>query len=222
MNPFKFPVSRLQECSYPGDIIPKTELEHLNHAQSVLDEARKQAQNIIAEAESELHQAKADIQQMRADARFKAEQEAVSIAQKETDQAIARTIEWIADEISLEQRVAANMGERIRTLVAQAVTEYCAQQDVSEILVRRLSRPIEEQLLKGNVQLKVNSQMLSAIELKLPKGNGLEIVADDSLSKNQACLETALLRMDLDLDLHLQSILDNLIGESKAQACNSY
>ncbi|MGF1740032.1 hypothetical protein L4C34_02915 [Vibrio profundum] len=222
MNPFKLSVSHLQECNYVGDIISREELEQLENAQTILDDAKRKAEQIRAIAESELNTTRSDIQQMIQQAKVKAEKDAVLIAQEATDQAIADTIQWVVDEMSLEQRVAANMNERIRSLVAQAVTQYSAQQDVSEILVRRLSRPIEEQLSQGKVQLKVNSQVLPFIELKLSKVNGLELIADDSLSERQACLETMLVRMDLDLDRHLHSVLDNLVGEPKSHTCSSY
>lgn len=211
MNPFNIPVRRFQIATHEKQIVRREDVEKMEQAQDILEQARSKADAIVLQAQieiGEMHQRAAD----------EAKQNAALLAEQAKQHAISKTVDWIVDEVSIEQVIAKQMSERIRSLVTVAIREYSAIQDVSEILVRRLTKPIDEQLAKGCVTLKVHPNILPSVSSTLDKSDGLTIVADDRLGDRQARLETSLVRVDIDLDQHLQMILDKLLCQPEALA----
>ncbi|CAH0535967.1 HrpE/YscL family type III secretion apparatus protein [Vibrio marisflavi] len=218
MNPFNIPVRQFQVPTHEKQLVRREDLEKMERAQDILEQARSRANALVEQAQQELEQARCEISEMHQRAAQEAKQSATLLAEQAKEQAISKTVDWIVDEVSIEQVIAKQMSERIRSLVTVAIREYSATQDVSEILVRRLTKPIDEQLAKGNVTLKVHPNAMHSIRGTLGENDGLTVVADDGLSDKQARLETALVRVDIDLDQHLQLILDKLLCEPEALA----
>ncbi|MCL9783731.1 hypothetical protein M9194_20100 [Vibrio sp. S4M6] len=218
MNPFSIPIYHLNVYSYEQGVIPREVIEQAEQAHDIVENAKHQAEQIQLQAQRDLDRAQLEIEDMHRQAIAEAEQTAAFVVQQAKDVAISQSIDWIADEVSLEKVIALQMGEKIRALIAQAVREYAALEDVSEILLRRLSKPVEEQLKKGSVDLMVHPEVLPKLSQKVAKGDGLNLIADASLTVKQARLETPLVRVELDLERHLQHIIDKLLSMPEAMA----
>ncbi len=202
-----------------GDVIGSETFEKMQQAEYLMQQARIEASQIIEQAQEQLAQARQEIALMQEQAHLQATNHARELAESAQSQAIADAIQWLVDEQSLERAIACEMEQKVRSLVAFAIREFAGEQDTTELLIRRISKMVDEQLKHNRVSLIVNPNQLKYIRKELGEGDELVYRTDEGLSESQAVIETSLVRMELDLDRHLELIIEHLLGESKAVAC---
>ncbi|WP_159084720.1 hypothetical protein [Dongshaea marina] len=219
MNPFSIAISQISGIPMTGDVIGSETFEKMQQAEYLMQQARIEASQIIEQAQEQLAQARQEIALMQEQAHLQATNHARELAESAQSQAIADAIQWLVDEQSLERAIACEMEQKVRSLVAFAIREFAGEQDTTELLIRRISKMVDEQLKHNRVSLIVNPNQLKYIRKELGEGDELVYRTDEGLSESQAVIETSLVRMELDLDRHLELIIEHLLGESKAVAC---
>lgn len=210
MTGLRIPITCLPGPVPPGPVISACELAHYFDASKVLMHANDEAACLVKQAQETLAEAEQDSVRIRDSARrqgiAEAESEIAAIRVTTVDQ----TVEWLIAERELEVAIAAHLDTRIRALLAQALEEFIGEQDGADLILRRLRKRIPQLIADEPFTIRVAPQQIPAIEQAFADQPHLRVTADEALRPGQAVLETRLVTLNLDLDVHLQSILSRI------------
>jgi flagellar biosynthesis/type III secretory pathway protein FliH len=213
VNSVNVPITYLKGPVPPGPIIRGSALAHYFDAASILEQARRQAKTLLACADEQLADATRDAAHIRAQARIQGIADANAQIEASRAALIEETIQWCVAESSLETRIAARLDSQIRAVLAQALAEFAAEQDVVEPLMRRVRERLQQCIEHPTITLRVAADALEAAHGACAAGERtrrVHVVADCALKATQAVIETPFVTIHLDLDLHLESVLTQL------------
>lgn len=213
VNFVNVPITYLKGPVPPGPIIRASALAHYFDAASILELARRQAEGLLARANEQLADATRAAAQIRTQARKQGLAEANAQIEASRAALIEETIQWCVAESLLETTIAARLDSQIRRIVAQALAEFAAEQDVVEPLMRRVRARLRQCVEHPTITLRVAAHALEAAHGACAadeRTHRVHVVADRALKAAQAVIETPFVKIHLDLDLHLESVLTRL------------
>jgi flagellar biosynthesis/type III secretory pathway protein FliH len=213
VNFVNVPITYLKGPVPPGPIIPASALAHYFDAASILELARRQAEGLLARADEQLANATRDATQIRTQARKQGLADANAQIEASRAAVIEETIQWCVAESSLETTIAARLDSQIRGVVAQALAEFAAEQDAVEPLMLRVRTRLRQCVEHRTITLRVAEHSLEAAHGACAadeRTRRVHVVADRALKAAQAVIETPFVKIHLDLDLHLESVLTRL------------
>jgi anti-anti-sigma regulatory factor len=209
------PITYLKGPVPPGPIIRASELTHYFDAASFLEQARCQAEKLLACADEQLADAARDAAHIRKQAHMQGLADANAQIDAERSTLIKETIEWCVAESSLEMAIAARLDSQIRGVLAQALAEFATEQDLIEPLMRRVRARLRQCFEHPTITLRVAADALEAAHGACAadeRTHRVHVVADCALKATQAIMETPLVKIHFYLDLHLQFVLTRLRG----------
>ncbi|EAA3660112.1 type III secretion protein [Salmonella enterica] len=160
----------------------------------ILDQGREEASALRSEGEACLAQAKEEASRLIEAAKI----EAKELVLKARVSAAEEAVQWLYDELEMEQRIANELSQRWRNLIAQSLDELLGQQDQNALLLRRIEKRVTELLPSGRVTLILPpTAMASAID-RWKDITEVTLQVDSTLSEAQAILDNGLVRIHLD------------------------
>ena len=187
-----------------GKIISSTTLEMHIKAHDVLVKAHEQAQTMMSEAQSLIDAAQIESQAIR----LQAKQEAIEAGKQEIAQAIetsiTQTISWLAQHNATEQMVIRKLEKRIRDYFTDAFVAFFAGCDRVELLINRLLERLPEFIEEQQLTLRVHPVAKNKIAHQLADDHRIRILSDDALQPGQACLQSDLVEINIDIEQSAQ------------------
>ncbi|WP_179958299.1 hypothetical protein [Chitinimonas arctica] len=179
-------------------------------ANRVLDRAKLRAGVISKEALRQLEQAKAEGETILAWSRDEGLRQAAKEVEQAKRDAIEDAVEWLVQEQQLERHIVVRLEKEIRALAAQAFAELVGGLDAGELLLQQLGKYVSDSINEGKLELRVNPvHWARAIDTFAAEPRIL-VIPDKSLTIKQAILNSAYVQIQLDLDRHLQLLVDRL------------
>ncbi|WP_181321909.1 hypothetical protein [Trinickia symbiotica] len=209
------PIVYLQGRVPPDPVIRAQELALYFDAASIVSEARREADALIASAEETLAHATRDAQRIRAQAHEQGLADAQAELEPMRASLVAETVQWCIAESALEAEIAARIDERIGAVIAEALTEFVAEQDDATRLSERVRERLRQSAEHRTMTLRVARETFDATSRECASDeNGwrVDVTADPTLTNAQAVIETPFVQIRIDLDTHLQSVLAQLRG----------
>ncbi|MGE8357615.1 MAG: hypothetical protein ACN6N0_14595 [Microvirgula sp.] len=203
MNALMVSVPCLPGPAPAGPVVRAGELDRLVEVSVLLVEARQQAVAMVARAGREA-----------AALREAARQDGVAAAQGEVaalrTAAVDDAVEWLVAQQELEIVLAGRLETRLRSLLAAELEALTGEQDSAGLLVQRLRKRLSTLPADDRVTVRVAAGQREAVGLALAGLDHVDIVADAGLATGQAILDTPFVRVTLDIDAHLQTVLARL------------
>ncbi len=199
----------------PGAVIRAQELALYFEATSIVSNARREADALIASARERLSDATHDAERIRAQAHAQGLADAQAGLEPLRAALVAETVQWCIAESALEEKIAARIDNRIGAIIAEALTELAADQDGAARLAQRVRERLSQCAEHRTLSLRVAHERLDAVKracASAQDGLRLNVAADASLTDGQAVIETPFVKICIDLDAHLQSVLTQLRG----------
>ncbi|MEX3956746.1 hypothetical protein [Trinickia sp. EG282A] len=216
----QLPIVYLKGPAPPDPIIRAQELALYFDAASIVAEARREAEALIASAEETLAHATRDAQRIRAEAHEQGLADVQAELEPMRASLVAETVQWCIAESALEAEIAARIDERIGAVIAEALAEFVAERDD----VTRLSERVRERLRRcaehRTLTLRVARETFDAASRECASDEGgwrVDVTADATLTNAQAVIETPFVQIRIDLDAHLESVLAQLRGAGKEE-----
>lgn len=207
---------RIQGAVSQGAVIAAEELAHHMSTSNVLLQAKREAEALRLQAKNTLAEAKKQSAHIRQQARLQGQQEAEEFVEEARTKAVSDTIRWLVAEDDMEQVIANRLEKRIRSIAVQALLEFARKQEPVELLVQRLTHKIPEILqAEQKLQLRVHPWNLSIVQGAFYDELQVRISTDDTLSSGQAVLENDLMMIMIDLDAHLNVLVERLLNTSQ-------
>jgi flagellar biosynthesis/type III secretory pathway protein FliH len=202
----------------PLDPVVRAEtLARYFEAASIISAAREEADALIASAKQLLADATRDAQRVRAEAY----EEGLADAQAGLEQfraaLVAETVQWCIDESNLETEIATRIDMRIGTVIVEALAEFVTEQDRATRLAQCISERLSQYAEHRTLTLRVARERFDAASsacVSDEAGLRLNVTTDTSLTAAQAVIETPFVKICIDIDAHLQSVLSQLRGAS--------
>ena len=204
------PIIRLQVASPQKSIIPATELAECVMGSAELHTAQLEADALKHDAQALISDAQRAVETIQQQAYLDSQADAAEGVEAARTHVIEETLDWLVAEGQLELAIASRLEERIRILAAQALLEFSGKQDHTELLVRRLARKIPETIRHGQLQLRVSSSRLASVQAAFEGEPHIQVSTDDTLAEAHAVLENNLVRLQIDLDRHLNLLTERL------------
>lgn len=219
MTSRKIPLLHITGVHLQGTIIPAAELTRCTQALETLQAAQHKARALKEEAQEALVNAQNEAELIRQQARLEGQKEGEQWIEKARTQAINETVTWLVEEDDLELTIANRLEEHIRSLASQALLEFAGKQDPAELLVRRLARKVPETIREGQaLQIKVHAWDLATVQAAFHDQTRIQVSADDKLTPGQAILENDLVTVRIDLDAHLNVLIQRLKAPPRFQS----
>jgi flagellar biosynthesis/type III secretory pathway protein FliH len=215
MNPLNVPITYLKGAVPPGPIIRANELALYFDAESIVAQAKSEAGALIARAGETLADATREAERIRAQAREAGLTDARTQLEAMRASVIDETVQWCVAENELETTIIARLDTQIRSVVAASLEGFAAEQDPVDRLMQRVRARLRQCAAHERTTLRVANGALEAARVVWARdelGQRLEVVGDPTLKEAQAVIETPFVKIRIDLDLHLQSVLSRLGG----------
>ncbi|KVX77016.1 hypothetical protein [Burkholderia ubonensis] len=191
-------------------LIPAATLSGYFDAASILEQAQSRAAALLDEATNQRAAAERDARQFCEDAR----QRWLSAATAELEQArqdlIGETIQWLADEADIEARIAENLDDRLRVLIASVVEPYLRERDAVELLLERVRTRIATEHGRQPLVLHVGTTSAERIRTALHDEPRVRVLADVTLGDSEARLESPHVIVRFNLEQHLSLLISRL------------
>jgi flagellar biosynthesis/type III secretory pathway protein FliH len=213
MTPLNIPIVYLKGAVPPEPIIRASELMLYFDTASVLEQARREAERLIESANEAVAHAAREAESIRAQAREEGIADARRELQAKRAELVDETVQWCVDENQIEMQIADRMEQQIRGIVSQALAEFAAEQNSLEPLMRRIRAKLQQCAEHRVITLRVAHDALDsakAVCLGIEHGHRIHVQTDSTLKAAQAIIETQYVKIRIDLDLHLQSVLSRL------------
>lgn len=210
MRELIIPIRYLPGAAPENTYIPAEQLTQYFNASTLMNQARKEADQLLRQADEIKEAAEHDAQAIRADAC----QQGIIDGQAELNtmraDLIYQTVEWLIHEEELEINLAAQLEVKLRALVAHALEEFIGEQDQTEIVMRRVKSRLPHIWADEPITLRIAPEATDRAELALADTARIRLIPDSSLRSTQAMLETRLAVIHIDLDCHLAAIVSRI------------
>lgn len=210
MTGLRIPITCLPGPVPPGPLIPAGELARYFDASQVLMKANDEATCLFRQAQEALAEAEQDGVRIRERARRQGIAEAESKIAAIRVTTVDQTVDWLIAERELEVAIAGHLDTHIRALLAQALEEFIGELDGADLILRRLRKRIPQLIADEPFTIRVPPEQIQAVEQAFADQPHMRVTADEGLRPGQAVLETRLVTLNIDLDVHLQSIVSRL------------
>ncbi|MCU1748812.1 hypothetical protein [Pseudomonas sp. 6D_7.1_Bac1] len=217
MSALNIPCVYLSGATPHSAIIPAVELADYFNTTSMLVKAREEAEAIRQQARASLADAQRDAQQIRDEAHHQGLADAASELASLRTTLIDETLEWLVAETELETTIAQHLDTRLRVLVGAVLEEFIGEQDATELIIRRVQQRLMHFLSDEAITLRVSTSSETTAKDTFSSYSQVRVITDSALKNTQALLETHLFTLQIDLDLHLQSLLSRLRQASREE-----
>ncbi|KLU21492.1 hypothetical protein EOS_35555 [Caballeronia mineralivorans PML1(12)] len=222
MKPFGIHVVQVDGDVTAGAIVPAGVLDQYLWATDRIRAARSRAARALWRARAVLAKTRRDAAELVSIELQKAREQAVFDARQQAGEArvaaIGETVEWLLAERDLEAAIAARFEQRFRVVLADALRQYAAAAVPDEVISRHLAPHLDEFLAHGKLSLRVHADLVGAITSRFSSparvSEALEIIVDDTLGQREAVLDTPFVQLRIDLDRHLDELLNQLAGST--------
>ncbi|MDN3610022.1 type III secretion protein [Vibrio ostreicida] len=206
MNPFSISITHC-ELQKSSDVVPNTVIDSMLRAKKSESKARQRIAATIRKARVQRDQAHHSAAEIIQKAQLHAKQLEDEWREQAQKQAVAETLTWMVNEANLERSLIESLKGRISQQVRRVIEQWATDQDMSQFLVKRLSDQIAYQSGKGALKLHVSRAHFQT--MKDSFGDNMEVELKEELASSQAELSSNSVVIRLDLEQHLQSLLDS-------------
>lgn len=130
--------------------------------------------------------------------------------QEAQDQAVQEGLRWLIDTQQIEQEIASHLEQKAQEWAIAALKTLIGEIDNQQLLLEHLRVPVAQAQEQGALTLHANPEQMAAVEQAFGAIPQLTVVADPSLKPTQAVLESHLLLVKIDLERHLNLLIEQL------------
>ncbi|MEW9889583.1 MAG: hypothetical protein AB2989_06540 [Candidatus Symbiodolus clandestinus] len=123
-------------------------------------------------------------------------------------QAIVETIQWLVTSQQIEQALTDHLVQQAAQWAVAAFKQLVADADQPQLLWQQLQGSLHELQGHGQLTLRVHPSQSQALQNRL---DNLHVIADQQLQPLQAFLESPLVKVELDLQHHLNLLIEQLL-----------
>ncbi|NOH71589.1 type III secretion protein [Vibrio pectenicida] len=215
MNPFCISVTHC-DLEKTAETVSKHSIESAIRTVKNESKARRRIAASILHARIKRDQAYQRAEQILEEANQKAEQLENTWKEDAQRQAINESLTWYVEQADLERSLIDNMKDRIRQQVRNVIEKWSTEQDISQFMIKRLSDQIALQSCQQSLILFVSHEHYSAMQQTF--GEYLTVKIKTELNHSQAQLVSEHLIVRLDLEQHLQTLLDSFSHSNSLQS----
>ncbi len=210
MNPFNFPIEKLDKLDGLDPVIKGSTFSLLQQASTLIKRAQTQALEVLRQANLEA----LAIQEKAAQVgEFQKSQVVRKIRDETRDATVEEGLRWLIDEQQVESAVIKSLETRVREIMASVLEEWFAEQDQLAQLATRLAVLVRERAQQRPCKLRLHPDACATIEAQLKELvdlNGIDCLADATLTPEQAVIETEFLHVEFDLARHRNAVFTAL------------
>ena len=191
-------------------LIPAATLTSYFDAASIIERAQARAASLLEHAQRTLADAERDAHQIREDAHRQGLADAAAELERARRDLIDETVQWLVDEADLEVRIASQLDERLRLLIASVVEPYLRECDAVELLLEQVRACISADLGASPLVLRVGTANAERIRAAVRDEPRVCVAVDAALNATEARLESPHAIVHFDPERHLELLLSRL------------
>lgn len=218
MNPFHIDVVNVRGELPAGGVIPREQLDDYLGAAAVLKRNRSRAATVLLAARRERARVRRQAREILEQAYAEAERRADDAARAAHDATCMAVVQWLVRERELEARIAAELEDRCRSWVADAVLQFTGELDKTSLLIGRIEKQLAPVARHGTLRLHVCPDEIEAVACRLSGRDGLELHADPAMAPGQARIDSPFVQIRIDLARHIDMLLERILGARDEEA----
>lgn len=209
MNPFFVAIQPCEITRGDSDVISAAEFMQSVELQTMESQVKERIQVALKEAHMQREQARQQAEQYIIDAQNEAKQLMVQWEQQAKSQAIHDAVAWVQDELRFRQELLEELSTGIAKHIRSVIVNWADELDKTDLIVSELTEEVIEKLGEGAITLLVAEPDFESLSTKL--GSEFKIKVDTSLSSGAAELQSSGISARIDLNQHLELLLEAFV-----------
>ncbi|KWC21386.1 EsaK [Burkholderia ubonensis] len=211
MTDFPISITYLPGPAPAESLIPAATLADYFDAASIVERAQAHAACVLEQARSTLADAERDARRLREDAHRQGLADAAAELTRAREDLIGETVQWLVDEADLEARIATDLDDRLRVLIASVVEPYLRDRDAVELLLAQVRTCIAADQGASPLVLMVSAASAERVHAVLRDAPRVRVAVDAALRADEARLESPHAIVHFDPERHLDLLLSRLL-----------